>query len=63
MPGEMFRTPIEVVEKSSDVLELEGYEGMLDSVRFGGMERGAGIMLLARVVRMLVRLELRRIGR
>ena len=65
MPGEMFRTPIEVENEKSRAKscvksELEDYEIQLDPIHFGATELHKGIMLLARVVRLLVQLELRR---
>ena len=67
MPGEMFRTPIELSNekarlKSEEKSELEAYYGQLSPKWFGTMQYNAGMMLLARVVRLLVQLELRRMG-
>ena len=46
--------------KSEVKSELEDYEIQLDPIHFGATELHKGIMLLARVVRLLVQLELRR---
>ena len=69
MPGEMFRTPIEALPwrsqfefpmKKADLkLLLEDYAGQLSPESIGPMERGRAAMLIARVLKLLVELELK----
>lgn len=69
--GFMFIKPVEFASEKSGVKSrvkksdlkrlLEDYAGSLDPKHLGPMERGVGLMLIARVVRLLVELELKRL--
>ena len=72
MPGEMFRTPLEALPwrsqfelpmKKADLkLLLEDYAWQLSPESIGPMERGRAAMLIARVLKLLVELELKRLS-
>ena len=67
MPGEMFRTPIEFanekaqMKKSELKLVLEDYCIQLAPECIGRMTWGRAGMLMVRVVKLLVELELKRL--
>lgn len=71
MPGGMFRTPIEELPgklpgksqiKKADLKRLlEDYAGQLSPGWIGPMERGRAAMLIARVLKLLVELEMKRL--
>lgn len=72
MPGEMFRTPIEALPwrsrfelpmKKADLkLLLEDYAGQLSPDWIGRMAWGRAGLLMARVLKLLVELELKRLS-